>query len=549
MWTGGAAPISVGASFDGGMAYQWRRGGANVANATQSAYVLPVVVAGDSGSTFDCVLTSDGLSTTSTVCTLTVVPINPANVAAYRNTVQSQSSLKAYFPVDNNTGTTLTNIADATRTHDGTLELGATYDGRTNVAFGQRTLSFDANGDVMIPANPAYEFINGFGTIETVVYLNQTLSSDPTLFSYGVDGGWNGYYALRVSANGNNLLYTNFNGTDAQLSWAVPGGLIGKLAHVAVVFDNTTNVTAYVNGQNLGTKAQTSFGFGSGTTAWIGAMGTSMTANRWAGTIDELAIYGNALSENTIQGHYSTFVYGTNTSAPTLVSQPVAKTVLAGASPVLLVKAAGTLPLSYRWTANGTTIPGATTAALAVSNITATTTYAVIVQNAYGTTNASAVLTVAAPPAGYASTVMSDHPTAFWRLNDAAGQPALDSAGFNDGVFSSSGVTYGASSIPGETGKAVALDGTSGRAIVPYSPALNPSGPLTVEFWIKLDTYAFYVPVCSMDRPNRPGGYEFYLNGNAPGWEWHTAPWRLRFADRRLCDAQRWNLVPRRGHL
>ncbi len=524
VWNGGAAPFSVNASFDSSLTYQWRRGGINQGGANQSSYVLPVVAPGDSGSTFDCVLTSGSISITSSVATLTVVVPNASNVAAYRNAVEGQSSLLAYFPVDNDTGATLHNITDAT--HNGTLELNATYDGRTNTSFGQRALSFNADGDVQIPNNPAFEFPSGFGTIEALVDLSQALSTAPTIFAEAFDGGGNNYYAVRVSADGNSLLYDNFNGTDPEFSWAVPGGLIGELSHVAVVFDNVTNVTAYVNGQNLGTKTQTTIGGVSGGPAWIGAMGTSETANRFAGTIDELAIYGSALSQDTIQVHYSTYVYGTNTSAPSIVSAPPAKTVLAGASPVLVVQAAGTLPLSYAWTASGAPVPGGTTAALAVSNITATTTYGLKVQNAYGSTNINVVVTVASPPAGYAATVMTDHPTAFWRLSDSSGQPARDSAGFNDAAYNASGVTYGAVSIPGETnvGTAVTFDGAAGRTIAPYSPSLNPSGPLTVEFWANLSSYGFWVPISSMDRPSRPGGYEFYLDGNAVGYEWHTAP-------------------------
>jgi hypothetical protein len=523
VWNGGAAPESVAASFNFSMGYQWRRGGSPVSGATGSSYLLPTVATSDSGSTFDCVLTSGGISVTSTVSTLTVVPVNPSNVAAYHNAVQGQASLVAYYPVDNNTGATLGNIVDAG--HNGTLELNATYDGRTNTSYGQRALSLNEDGDVKINNNPAFEFSSGFGTIEVLVDMSQSSSSDPTIFSEAYDGSGplSTYYAVRVSANGSSLLYNNF--IDPQLSWAVPGGLIGQLAHVAVVFDNLTNVTAYVNGQNLGTKTQTGFnGGGGGAPAWIGSVGTSVTANRWAGTIDELAIYSSALSQNTIQGHYSTFVFGTNTSAPTIVSRPNPRTVLAGASPVLQVQAGGTLPLSFQWTSNSVTIPGATGAALAISNLTATTTYGLHVQNAYGSSNISVVLTVAAPPPGYPATVMTDHPTAFWRLNDSSGQPALDSAGFNDGAYSGSGVTYGSASIPGETGTAVTFNGSAGRAIAPYSATLNPSGPLTVEFWGKLTTYGFWVPISSMDRPNRPGGYEFYLSGNAVGYEWHTAP-------------------------
>ncbi len=527
VWSGGAAPFVVNASFDGSLTYQWQSGVMALPGQTSAKLYFNQVTTTDSGSTFDCVVTGSSGSVTSSNATLTVIANNAANVAAYRNAINNESSLAAYFPVDGDTGATLTNTKDGT--HDGTLGLGATYDGRTNDTFGARSLSFNADGNVQIPNNSTFMFSSGFGTIEALVDLSQVLSSAPTIFALDYDNGdgtYTGYYAVRASADGGKLLYDNFNTLDPEFSWAVPGGLIGTFSHVALVIDNLTNVTAYVNGQNLGTQIQNAAGFGPGigAPAWIGSMGTSITANLWAGTIDELAIYGSALSQDTIQGHYSTFVYGTNTSAPMIVSAPAAKTVLAGASPVLVVQAAGTLPLSYQWSANSAAITGATSSALAVSNITATTTYGLKVQNAYGSTNFSVVLTVTAPPAGYPATVMTDHPTALWRLADSSGQPALDSAGFNDGVFNASGVTYGAVSIPGEAGTAVTLDGTAGRAIAPYSPSLNPSGPLTVEFWAKLNSYGFWVPISSMDRPNRPGGYEFYLDGNAVGYEWHTAP-------------------------
>ena len=484
VWSGGAAPFVVNASYDGSLTYQWQSGAMFLLGQTSAKLYFNQVTTTDSGSTFDCVVTGSSGIVTSSNATLTVIANNAANVAAYRNAINKESSLAAYFPVDGDTGATLTNTKDST--HNGALGLGATYDGRTNDTFGARSLSFNADGNVQIPNNSSFQFSSGFGTIEALVDLSQVLSTAPTIFAMDYDNGdgtFTGYYSLRASADGGKLLYDNFNTLDTEFSWAVPGGLIGKLSHVALVIDNLTNVTAYVNGQNLGTQIQNTAGFGPGISApaWIGSMGTSIAANLWAGTIDELAIYGSALSQDTIQGHYSTFVYGTNTSAPMIVSAPAAKTVFAGASPVLVVQAAGTLPLSYQWSANSTMIPGGTGASLAVSNITANTTYGLKVQNAYGSTNISVVLTVTAPPAGYPATVMTDHPTALWRLADTSGQPAQDSAGFNDGVFNTSGVTYGAVSIPGEAGTAVTLDGTAGRAIAPYSPSLNPSGPLTVE--------------------------------------------------------------------
>jgi hypothetical protein len=405
--------------------------------------------------------------------------------------------------------------------------LGATYDGRTNTTFGARSLFFNQDGDVQITNNPAFEFPGGNGTLEALVYMSHATVTDPTIFSEANDGG-SAYYIFGASANGTSLIYSN----DATgiLTWIVPGGLIGKLAHVAIVIDTGTNVTAYFNGQNLGTKVQAGFGSGSGAPAWIGGIGTSVSDYRMAGTVDELAVYSSALSQNAIQIHYSKFVYGTNTAPPSIVSQPASKTILAGASPVLVVQAGGTLPLSYQWSSNGVPIAGATSASLSLANVMTTATYSLNVQNAYGTNNTSPIiLTVAAPPSGYATAAMADHPTAFWRLSESSGTTAVDSAGFNDGTYSG-GFTLGAPPFHGETGTGVRLDGSSGRAIVPLTPVLNPAGPFSVEFWASTPRSwtavagaGFMVPVGSMDRPGRSGGYEFYLDGNYLGYEFHTA--------------------------
>jgi len=521
VWANGAAPFAVVASLDNSLLYQWQRGGTNLPGKTSANLYLNQVTTADSGSTFDCVVTGNSISKTSAVATLTVVVNNAANVAAYQNAVKNESSLVAYFPVDGDTGTTLTNVKDPT--HNGALELGATYDGRTNDTFGVRSLSFNMDGDVQIPNNPAFEFSTGNGTIEALVYLSQATVTDPTIFSEVYDGSTAPYYVVGASANGGSLIYNNDQ--TGQLAWLVPGGLVGKFSHVAWVFDHVTNVTAYVNGQNLGTKTQTSFGSSIQQPVWIGGLGTSTANNRWAGTVDELAVYANALSQNTIQQHYSAFVYGTNTAPPSIVSQPSSKTLYAGGCPTLVVKASGTLPLTYVWSANGQPVAGGTSSALSLSNVTTTATYTLSVQNAYGTTDILPfVLTVVAPPAGYPTAVMRDHPAVFWRLADTSGPTAVDSAGLCDATYTTNGVTYAAGSFPGDPNAGARFDGSTGRAVTPaYYPALNPNGPFTIEFWGSLTSYGFFVPLSSMDRPARTGGYEYYIDGNSPGYEFHTA--------------------------
>ncbi len=521
VWDTGAVAFTITPSFQSTLQYQWRRNGTNVSGATSGRLYLNQVSGLDSGSTFDCIVSSGGINVTSTVANLTVVTNNAANIAAYRDAVNGEASLLAYFPVDGDTGATVTNTKD--NTHNGTLDLGASYDGQTNDTFGARSLSFNLDGDVQIPNNPAFEFAGGNGTIEAVVYMAQATASPGTIFAENFDYNPTPYYGLQVSADGGSLIYTN---DIAILSWNVPGGMVGHLSHVALVFSDTTNVTAYVNGQNLGTQTQAGFGYNAGAPVWIGGLGDNVPGGFWSGTVDELAVYGSALSQNDIQIHYSAFAYGTNTAAPTIVSQPVSKTILAGGSPVLSVQAAGTLPISYQWTSNDVPVAGATSSTLAISNIAASVTYGLSIQNPYGTTNIQpVVVTITNAPSGYPAMVMNDHPTAFWRLNDSAGQPTVDSAGFNDGAYTANGVTYGVPAHNGENGTAVELDGSSGCATVPNSSSINPNGPFTIEFWAHANSEAFYVPLSSMPRSvqQRSGGYEFYLDGNYPGYEFHTA--------------------------
>ncbi len=528
VWDGGAAPFSVTAAVDASLTYQWQRETANISGATLRKYTLPTVSSADNNATFRCVVTGGGLSVTSSPATLTVVPVNPSDVNAYRNAINAETSLVAYFPVDGDTGTTLANAKDATR--NGTLELNASYDGRTDRAFGQRAIAFNADGDVQIPNNPAFEVGAGNGTVEAVIYMNGGTLDDPTIFAEAWDDASpTPYFAYRVSRDGLSLVYVT--DSPSQLSWSVAPTLIGRKAHVAFVVQNGTNVTAYVDGLSLGTKSVDSPSYSTGGPAWIGAVGNSFSVNnRWSGTIDELSIYSSALSQNTVQTHYSLYFFGTNTAAPSIVSQSSSRTLFAGASPVLNVKAAGTLPLSYQWTSNNVAIPGATTDSLSLTRATTSfsASYALNVNNAFGSTNSDPiVLTFVAPPAGYISKVMNDGPSAFWRMAESAGPIAADSAGMNDATYSTSGVTYGEPGLPTEGGTAVRFNGSTGRAIAPLSPTLNPAGAFSIEMWIKPENYTPFsnwsVPLSSMDRPARTGGYEFYMGGNYEGLEFHTA--------------------------
>ena len=86
---------------------------------------------------------------------------------------------------------------------------------------------------------------------------------------------------------------------------------------------------------------------------------------------------------------------------PSIVTPPASLAVVAGNSATFTVAASGTAPLAYQWLKNGAVISGATTATLALNNVSATdaANYSVTVANVAGSvTSAAAALTVNLPP-------------------------------------------------------------------------------------------------------------------------------------------------------
>lgn len=527
VWAGGAAPLTVTPVFDTSTTYQWRRSGVSIPGATSATYVLAPAAVQDSGASFDAVVTLGGLSVTSSVATVTVVAPNATDIAAYRDAINAEASLTGYYPIDGDTGTVITNVKDPAA--NGAIEQTVYFDSRTNRVFGARGLLFQGNGVVQIPSTPAFEFPSGNGTIESVFYMESGAITEPTILSVGHDFGGGTYYALLASRDGASLIYSN--DVAGRITWAVPQSLVGRRTHLAVVFQNGTDITAYADGQPLGAQSQSSFGMGASGPLWIGGTGANTPDNRWVGSIDELSFYSAALPTATIQTHYSKYLYGTNTAAPGIVSQPTGpRDVLAGAAPVLSVQASGTLPLSYQWTANDAPIAGATGPTLKVSGGAGGTSvsYVLKVTNPFGTTSTTPVVLNFLPVTGvYAQKVMADGPSSYWRLGEQPGASvAVDRAGFNDAV-------YGGNVVLGVNGAFASDNDTAarfidGNAVAPHSASLNPSGPFSVEFWAKPDQSGATgrSVIGSQNRNVGRSGYVIYQGLNTPGdtgrWEAHV---------------------------
>jgi uncharacterized repeat protein (TIGR01451 family) len=86
---------------------------------------------------------------------------------------------------------------------------------------------------------------------------------------------------------------------------------------------------------------------------------------------------------------------------PTITQQPLSVITNQGATVAFSVTAAGTTPLSYQWTFNGTAIPNATASTLTLAGVQPANggSYSVVVTNVAGSvTSSSALLTVEVPP-------------------------------------------------------------------------------------------------------------------------------------------------------
>src|SRR5262249_19392039 len=118
--------------------------------------------------------------------------------------------------------------------------------------------------------------------------------------------------------------------------------------HVAVV-KSGSGVSFFVDGvQGLSGTLNQTFTFSNSVA--IGAMGGSLT-NTFLGAVDELAVYGRALSIAEIQAIYGARSSGKCVVAvpPFIVNGPTNQSVLTGNNATFNVLAAGSAPLFYQW--------------------------------------------------------------------------------------------------------------------------------------------------------------------------------------------------------
>ncbi len=127
---------------------------------------------------------------------------------------------------------------------------------------------------------------------------------------------------------------------------------------------------------------------------------------------------------------------------------PQSDTLYTGQNITLTAQPSGNAPFAYQWQLNGDNISGATNTTLILANLqpVASGLYSVVLNNSNGTATAASTITVLTPPASV-TTVLSNNPVGYWRLNETAGPTAYDTLGNFNGT-GQGGVAFG---VPGVT--------------------------------------------------------------------------------------------------
>jgi len=172
--------------------------------------------------------------------------------------------------------------------------------------------------------------------------------------------------------------------------------------HLVVVFSGVVGqsgrmtVQAWMDGRSLGVSPIEVNPLHLRTPFTLGGV-SGMTRGGLQGDIDDLRLYGKALSAEEVLALYASDSAGSG-SAPVLVLQPQAQTVEKGRDVTFRVGVRDGGSCTFQWQLNQTNLPGANSAMLTLTNVTPSLDggrYRVLVQNASAAVfSESALLTV-----------------------------------------------------------------------------------------------------------------------------------------------------------
>jgi RHS repeat-associated protein len=300
---------------------------------------------------------------------------------------------------------------------------------------------------------------------------------DGALMGYGASGTTSQIYFYVI--NGNQITFDP--GSNAQ-SFTAPYPIENNTWHHVVASYDGTSVTMYLDGQSLGTKAVT-VNTTSGSALLLGR-------NPWCacfyngGTLDEAAVYGSALSASQVMNHFNASGNGRPSASGNVVAVP--GTNSATVSWMAPASSPGSAITQYlvRSGSNSKTVSGTTTSTTLTGLAGgAAYTFQVTAVNGFGNGPSAAANSVTPTGAAstYASTVLGDSPSVYYRLDDSSSIAADSSGNARDATYSG-----------GSQGSGGALVGDSDTAVTNSVVTENVAAGLplgasarSLEIWMK----------------------------------------------------------------
>ena len=357
---GGVATFQVAATGASPMTYQWRKNGVAIGGATAASYTTPAETTADSGARFT-------------------------------------------VDVQNNLG--------SARSHAATLRVNSSTSNNYVIVANPGSLSFSVKAGAAATAQN--------------VFVNDT-TPGPLPFALSVDQPWvtisatssttaGGGVTLQFGANPAGLKAGTYTGHVILTASGVSNSPMAFPITLTVAPAATSAVAPAISTQPAGPKITS----GQTATFNVAATGTAPLSYQWSmngtaisgatsstyTTPAETTAANNAQFTVQVSNRAGTATSGaavrtvtTATVAPSITTQPASQTILSGKTATFSVAAAGTGPLSYQWSMNGTAISGATSSTYTTPAETAANNnakFTAAVSNSAGSvTSSAATLTV-----------------------------------------------------------------------------------------------------------------------------------------------------------
>jgi len=424
-----------------------------------------------------------------------VAGLRPAHAASYSQTIVGDAP-SFYYRLDETGGPTL---ADSSGNgHNAAYGSGISFS-QSGALAGDSDTAVAPNGNIGgtyssgsgEPTGSAARTVEGWvRTVEdgnnqdVVSWGSQNTTRGAFSLTLGVTGsGTGGYIGEQVGSN--------------DQWWHSPQSFKDGNWHLFdVTYDGNVTLTAYLDGQSLGTQSLSaplntqSSALDIGGSVWCGCDAIRNTSNG----LDEVAVYPTALSGTQVAAHFA----ATGNTVPTAPTNVIAT---AGGNQVAVSWTASTATVPTGETAvqgyvvtayngstaaNSTSVPASTTSAT-LDGLRGGVAYSVQVtgSNAFGsgTAGVSGTVTPSGASTTYASGVLGDGAVAYYRLDDS-GPLLADSAGGHNAA-AGAGMTRGISGAVTDDDGALAPNGVVAGSNGATGTIPMGSAARTVEGWVR----------------------------------------------------------------